>query len=56
MKVMVVGFDGASPKLINEWIDVLPTFKTFKEEAIFSQTIPHPQKLNDQKEIKSIEI
>ena len=40
VKVMVVGFDGASPKLINEWIDVLPTFKMFKEEAIFGQTIP----------------
>lgn len=40
MKVLVLGFDGASPKLIDRWIENLPTFRTFKEEGIFGQTIP----------------
>jgi len=40
LKVLVLGFDGASPRLINKWIDYLPTFKKFKEHGILGQTIP----------------
>jgi predicted AlkP superfamily phosphohydrolase/phosphomutase len=40
MKVVVLGFDGASPKLTDKWINNLPTFKTFKEKGIFGYTIP----------------
>ncbi|HID91173.1 TPA: hypothetical protein EYP44_04355 [Candidatus Bathyarchaeota archaeon] len=40
MRALILGFDGASPRLIDEWIDVLPTFRRFKEEGIFGQTIP----------------
>lgn len=39
-KILVLGFDGASPKLIDKWIDSLPTFKIFKEKGIFGRTIP----------------
>lgn len=42
MKI-VVGFDGASSKLIDEWIYSLPTFKMIKEQGIFGQTIPPVQ-------------
>lgn len=40
MKVLVLGFDGVSPKLIDKWINHLPTFKVFREQGIFGQTIP----------------
>ncbi|NIW13423.1 MAG: hypothetical protein GWN31_05705, partial [Candidatus Thorarchaeota archaeon] len=40
MKVVVLGFDGASPQLIDKWINNLPAFKTFKEKGIFGYTIP----------------
>jgi len=40
MKVVVLGFDGASPQLIDKWINNLPTFKMFKEKGIFGYTIP----------------
>lgn len=40
MKILVLGFDGASPKLIDQWLNDLPTFKTFKSEGVFGQTIP----------------
>jgi len=40
MKVMVLGFDGASPQLIDKWINNLPTFKMFKEKGVFGYTIP----------------
>lgn len=40
MKVLVLGFDGGSPKLIDKWINDLPTFKMFKEQGIYGQTIP----------------
>jgi len=40
LKVLVLGFDGASPKLIDEWTEDLPTFKIFREQGIFGQTIP----------------
>jgi len=39
-KMLVLGFDGASPKLIDEWIDYLPNFQRFKKLGIFGQTIP----------------
>ena len=35
LKVLVLGFDGSSPKMINKWIKDLPTFKMFKERGIF---------------------
>jgi len=40
LKILVLGFDGASPKLINEWIDELPVLRAFKEQGVFGQTIP----------------
>lgn len=40
MKTLVLGFDGASPKLVDKWIMNLPAFKAFKEHGIFGQTIP----------------
>jgi predicted AlkP superfamily phosphohydrolase/phosphomutase len=40
LKVLVLGFDGASPKLIDKWINDLPTFKVFKERGVLGQTIP----------------
>ncbi|MCZ2845276.1 MAG: alkaline phosphatase family protein [Candidatus Bathyarchaeota archaeon] len=40
MRVLVLGFDGASPKLINNWIHDLPFFRKFKKEGIFGQTTP----------------
>jgi len=40
LKVLVLGFDGASPKLIDRWIEDLPTFRIFKEQGIYGQTIP----------------
>jgi len=38
--MLVLGFDGASPKLIDKWIDFLPNFQAFKKQGIFGQTIP----------------
>jgi len=40
LKILVLGFDGASPNLINQWIDHLPTFKTFKQKGALGLTIP----------------
>ncbi|GAF90081.1 unnamed protein product, partial [marine sediment metagenome] len=40
MKVQVIGLDGASPSLIEKWIDELPTFRRFKEEGLFGLSIP----------------
>lgn len=40
MKILVLGFDGASPQLIHEWIDDLPVLQSFKKQGIFGQTIP----------------
>ena len=39
-KVLVIGFDGASPRLAEQWIDDLPAFRAFKEQGILGQTIP----------------
>ncbi|MHA2231645.1 MAG: alkaline phosphatase family protein, partial [Candidatus Hodarchaeales archaeon] len=39
-KILVLGFDGASPKLIKEWIDYLPNFQTLSRRGVFGQTIP----------------
>ncbi len=39
-KILVLGFDGASPKLIDQWIEDLPTFKRLKTHGIFGHTIP----------------
>ena len=40
LKTLVLGFDGASPVLVNKWINDLPTFRKFKEQGIIGQTIP----------------
>jgi len=40
VKVAVLGFDGASPRLIEKWIYCLPTFRRFKEEGILGLSIP----------------
>jgi len=40
LKALILGFDGASPNLINEWIDHLPSFGTFKKRGTFGRTIP----------------
>lgn len=40
MRIVVLGFDGASPRLIDEWIDQLPVFKAFGEKGILGRTIP----------------
>lgn len=38
--MLVLGLDGASPLLIDRWIDQLPTFRRFAKEGVFGQTIP----------------
>jgi predicted AlkP superfamily phosphohydrolase/phosphomutase len=40
LKILVLGFDGASPQLIHELIDDLPVLRSFKKQGIFGQTIP----------------
>jgi len=40
LKILVLGFDGASPKLINEWIDELPVLRAFRRQGVLGQTIP----------------
>ncbi len=40
MRTLVIGLDGASPRLIDKWIEELPTFKMFKEEGVWGLSIP----------------
>lgn len=40
MKVSVIGFDGASPILVEKWIESLPTFRRLKKEGAFGLAIP----------------
>ena len=40
MKILILGFDGASPKLIDEWIDELPVLRAFRKQGVLGQTIP----------------
>jgi len=40
LKILVLGFDGASPKLIDEWINELPVIGAFKKQGVFGQTVP----------------
>ena len=40
LKMLVLGFDGASPKLINEWVNQLPVLGSFKKQGVLGQTIP----------------
>lgn len=40
MRTLVLGFDGASPRLVDKWIDRLPTFNMFKERGSWGLTIP----------------
>lgn len=40
MKTLVLGFDGASPKLIDEWMDHLPNFQALKRNGAFGVTVP----------------
>jgi predicted AlkP superfamily phosphohydrolase/phosphomutase len=39
-KVCVIGLDGASPLLINAWLDELPTFRRFRDEGLWGSSIP----------------
>jgi len=38
--VLVLGFDGASPRLIDQWIDDLPAFRAMRERGVYGETIP----------------
>lgn len=40
LKLLVLGFDGASPKMINEWLNELKVFRRFKTEGVLGETIP----------------
>ncbi len=40
MKILIIGLDGASPQLVEKWINQLPTFKRFKEEGTLGLSIP----------------
>jgi len=40
LKTLVLGFDGASPNLIDEWIDQLPAFGAFMRRGIYGRTVP----------------
>lgn len=40
MRVLVIGFDGASPILVKRWIGELPTFRRLKIDGSFGLTIP----------------
>ena len=40
MKILIIGLDGASPQLVERWINQLPTFKRFKEEGTLGLSIP----------------
>lgn len=39
-KALIIGFDGASPKMIEKWAPQMPSLTKFKEQGIFGQTIP----------------
>lgn len=40
MKIIVLGFDGASPRLVDKWINELPNYKKFRDNGIYGETIP----------------
>lgn len=40
MRVLVIGLDGASPLLVERWIDDLPTFRRFREEGCWGTSVP----------------
>ena len=40
MQIFVIGWDGASPYLVDRWLSELPTFKRFKEEGLLGQHLP----------------
>jgi len=40
MRILIIGLDGASPKLIEKWINELPTFKKFREEGTMGLSVP----------------
>ena len=40
MKVLVIGIDGASPLLIEKWIDELPTFQRIKRDGDLGLSVP----------------
>jgi predicted AlkP superfamily phosphohydrolase/phosphomutase len=39
-KVVVIGLDGASPSIVNDWIDELPTFQKFQTKGLLGYSIP----------------
>ncbi len=40
MKVLVIGIDGASPLLVEKWIEDLPTFRKIKKQGWFGTSVP----------------
>jgi predicted AlkP superfamily phosphohydrolase/phosphomutase len=40
LRILIIGIDGASPKLIEEWKNDLPYFRRFMEEGCFGRSIP----------------
>lgn len=38
--MLVIGIDGASPVLVDRWIDHLPHFKRFRDEGVLGQSLP----------------
>jgi predicted AlkP superfamily phosphohydrolase/phosphomutase len=40
MRVLVIGFDGASPRLIEDLIGGLPTFRHFRNNGIYGLSVP----------------
>ncbi len=39
-KALIIGFDGASPTMIEKWATQMPSIQKFKEQGIFGHTIP----------------
>ncbi|UCE96572.1 MAG: alkaline phosphatase family protein [Candidatus Bathyarchaeota archaeon] len=40
LKVLVIGIDGASPILVERWLEDLPTFQRIKKEGYFGISVP----------------
>jgi len=40
MRILVLGFDGASPILIERWIQDLPTIRFLRSKGIYGRTVP----------------
>jgi predicted AlkP superfamily phosphohydrolase/phosphomutase len=40
VRVLVIGIDGASPLLVDRWIDRLPNFRRFRDEGVLGPSVP----------------